>query len=1748
MASDKKRRATAKLPKPADAGIGGRPIKQTSGGGFSFETLVGALFGVHILAESSPLDAELGPLKRVDFQVGTTYRWKIDDALLTLDGPEPVRCALSIKSNAQFGKQTAPIEFVGVAWDQLTDSDGPMRSDVDYLGLVTGPRDSNLDVALHDLQQKAKAQDPKALETHIMTPGAAGRRQVALYRSFSPPAATARLLPGALLSRCRFLSFDFDAIPSKDEASAVWMLQQMVASGERADAVAAWNIVRTAVDKLRVPGGYITADRLVAALAPHVRLKAAPSTERDVATISLATRRRMDLVQDFIGTDFRIDRSAEVQQLRTFSSKPRVVMLTGASGVGKTVVAKRLAQAIGAEAPVFWLAAEEDLLRQSVLEVERALGLSHPLAAVLNAQPATHALLVLDGLDRVFHPVASSNVFTLLTELLTQADQLERRWLIAVPCQDSQVDAVATALRIRDLPGVSLEAYRIEPPTVDVLQNLWKRYPALGFVANQVHLQSFLTRPKVLSYLVQSGWTSEATAKLAGESEVIDAIWDRTVKSGPQRYARERHVMDLATIMGDELVSAVSFARLQNPDEVLTQLVDDGTLVDQNNRLSFDHDLLGDWARLKVLCAQGDEVAVFLNARATSPLWLRALRLFSARLLENNPNPTAWKGLHAQFMSKPSTELLADALLDGVFFSASAISNLGNLWPALAENDGLLLQRLLARFLYVGTEPSDQARVMVQAAGPDYAACIESKFRSPNQWLWVSMLMFLGTRTEEAARLALAECAHISNLWLSQRPVGFPLRQEAASLAMACVSEHLVRHSRRQYGAMLDREDREHVFNAMLAAWPEREAEIRRLVLLLCGRGQVERVVEERPVRRRAGIPVSLSDLGSSEPPEPWPEGPRHPVDTDFSRLCLAFPGFALARVMQSDAECAVEALLGLLIEERERSRSQHGYEIDESCSLEKHYEWYPPHPWRGPFFAFLTINAEGALRLVLQICAFATQRRLDGLEERHQRPPSVSIGLPDGGRREYIGGSTTFFWHRGITTPGPHTLACALMALEKWLYDKIEKEEEIAGIIEYLLRESDSLAMLGLLSTVGKRAPSMYATVLRPLLNEPLLLWWDSSYVNQAILSPPMIGTSRDPVSHDAVQKWYSMEHRNIALEDVAQRLMLHGTFDASTLRANIVRELASVDAASDFGQYLRTLDARVDSANCHQEQVDGEKVQWTWTPPEALRQEAMDRHQAFQEAWDPSHLISYDCRQVLDKGQSLTSVQTDQLWNSVFGASASPRLAGDTKVAAAAALLVSASQWCATHLAEAAACRATVLEAVSLKPLGDSDSAWMSNKLSADVFCADALPAVWAADRSAVAVRRAVATVLTNGNSRATLHLLWGAFRCPELATEVTPLVNLVGAWAQQRPRRWIRLRSPRQEARQMRIDAALERWRAGAIDAFTQGHSSRSATEFLANLRARLASHSLYRLSARRGRNPIQLDEELVNAVVVSMPPIAEVAPGDPLLEVWTLIQRRAMGVVLNKFDEAEAEALEVEEPLGNLDRSLLSRLALDLPSYTDKGPARALWNRLLDLGGAAHAQVEVFLDAFVEGGFERGWPEPFLALWMEMTDYCFASPSWQGKASHWYRVQRLWTHLLGLSGNLSHRWTPNRTQVALLLRPALERFVRERVNCSESAAALFYMLGKPAALPIRFEALQWIAARLPLWREGVWWHDRDKPQDALADLVRSALSQTDPPLGRVRPAHNAVRTILATLATRQHKVALYLLDQLASFKES
>ena len=56
----------------------------------------------------------------------------------------------------------------------------------------------------------------------------------------------------------------------------------------------------------------------------------------------------------------------------------------------------------------------------------------------------------------------------------------------------------------------------------------------------------------------------------------------------------------------------------------------------------------------------------------------------------------------------------------------------------------------------------------------------------------------------------------------------------------------------------------------------------------------------------------------------------------------------------------------------------------------------------------------------------------------------------------------------------------CVLMAVERWLYEKIDHGEDIDPWINRILRESELLAFAGLLFDVGKYRPSLFAGALK--------------------------------------------------------------------------------------------------------------------------------------------------------------------------------------------------------------------------------------------------------------------------------------------------------------------------------------------------------------------------------------------------------------------------------------------------------------------------------------------------------------------------------------------------------------------------------------------------------------------------------------------------------------------------------------------
>jgi hypothetical protein len=330
------------------------PIKNTVGGGFDFEEKVAAYFLACFLAFRPPLEPESGTLERLDFQV-RSHGWLLDDLLLTLRNSDGLsRVAFSIKSNPQFGKHTAPQDFVESAWlEYLATSDTQFDSARDLLGLIVSPTDTVLKSNLDELNGLAKAQDSGVLEASMNKKGFLSKSHRDLFASFACPQSVltqeqigVRPPTGDLLRVLRFLEFDFESVISQREREATGYCQMALHSENPEEAHRLWESLLGLVRQYRLPGGYIDRARLVNGLRHQYKLKANPELRHTgFTTLEDFFTPFLDKTKLFRHDWTLVGREDILQKLESVlaDSAVKITILEGSGGNGKT----RLLYALG---------------------------------------------------------------------------------------------------------------------------------------------------------------------------------------------------------------------------------------------------------------------------------------------------------------------------------------------------------------------------------------------------------------------------------------------------------------------------------------------------------------------------------------------------------------------------------------------------------------------------------------------------------------------------------------------------------------------------------------------------------------------------------------------------------------------------------------------------------------------------------------------------------------------------------------------------------------------------------------------------------------------------------------------------------------------------------------------------------------------------------------------------------------------------------------------------------------------------------------------------------------------------------------------------------------------------------------------------------------------------------------------------------------------------------------------------------
>jgi hypothetical protein len=1411
------------------------------------------------------------------------------------------------------------------------------------------------------------------------------------------------------------------------------------------------------------------------------QLKDFPNPQKDWARLLEQSRENLVSVPDQIGNTVFLLRQVELEAIETAFETSKVVVLLGTSGCGKTVIAKSWAEKeLSSSQVIWWNARSLDV--SDFQSFQSRLGLSHPLRELLATAPAPRAYVVIDGLERIFSEFAFQNLSVLIQAL--QLNFETSPWRILIPCQLEEWNRVQLQLARANNSTAKWRIVQVKEPSIDDLTPVWKTFPALGRLRYQPQLQSLLLKPKVLDLLATklSLGGSVDTTRWVGESNLIEWFWETEVCKQPNARVRAGFLKTLGEKQADDLESETptdSFNDLAQVDS----LISDRFCQEREERLSFYHDLYGDWARQRVLLGKANNLCEYLEPRISSPLWHRAVRLYGLHLLEKNEDTTQWRSAFVALEN--ASQLTQDLLLEAAIFAADPLPLLERLWSDLAANEGLLLRRLLGRFLHVATLPNPMIREILGLDSEARAATID---RIPYWPYWLPMLRFLHKHLEDVIELAPKQVAEIADAWLWRGGRNAPLRRETAELVLTQADQILHNKQEKWIGAT-DKNLSEIVYHAALAGIYELPDRVAALALKASARRESSSQISQSSdsaeyLPKRVVIDYRpLFEPYEVELPPPWPDGPCQRVDSEFQKTCLETA--TLYPLILSNPSLAREILLALLIKEPvalDCFRS-HSF-IDDKLETAKVQAWdyKPPFYNRGPFLFFLQSQPREGLETILRLVNFATERWAARKQEDNQTLPEVQINLPSRECR-WIGDYTVYYWFRNHHSC-PKPVVIALMALEKWLYDEIDSNREIEQVVEFILQQSHSIAFAGLLNTLGSKEPKLFWKSLKPFLGVPEFHRWELLHRHDLDVGSWNVDSDWWGEGEESIKRareWHSLSHREQGLDFWANILFLNEPEFRSffnEVRSNWIAKLQTVQDLNEptnlseelktryevSKEFLERLIAEYEIGNYSLENHPNHGEVWRFNPPENL----IARREEYSKANDAKQLLllfPVQCFQILDKGQPLPENALPEFWDILQKISkllpppdpdSTHNKIEDAVCGGAAVLLKLHRNWLQQNPDKEEWCITQIVKTIfnPQQPRGfdlpDSLISW-----NWEAFCASIIPVLWAESPDSPILRQCVIR-LALAYHYETVKILFSSaanYRST-LGGSFKQLQHFILRWAAIR---WKRDYSLSEDDPNFNIEV----WVQQEAEAFIQKTTASTMLllEEVAIQETPRVSTTDTSFSRSKEKHSPGIDLSLIQSAYAWIPAL-EAATSKVERAEWLAFWKSALGCTLRMYGvETEDEEKFKIEPFWKWDEWIIEHIIPLILQLHITENSKEFWQPILNLGRRASFLVERFLNEWFRHGLKsEPASERFIREWRAMIVFVFSSPHWSRNS---FYLEEAWCNLMGFSEFVYDMWNEAQKPTVRRMHDLYECWAHQHLIEPRCAVKFIIFLKQPAA---------------------------------------------------------------------------------------
>jgi hypothetical protein len=897
------------------------------------------------------------------------------------------------------------------------------------------------------------------------------------------------------------IHYDFQsAAASRDAEHVIERLKGVLAPEHRSKANRIWDhLVAKAGEMLPVGGGATRATLEQALLSEDFNIGPAPSFWKDIQSLHLESQRALsDIKSDIHG--LKLHRSTSYQKVREALVEGRLVQIDGEPGTGKSAVLKQVAEECARNGPVLVLK-DARIRAQGWSTHAHALGVSGDVAALLREFACVgEPILFIDGIDKITDPAVQLTVNDVIRSIAN--DDSLGAWRILATIREQNLKHLETWLDSAAIKKLPIRTVAVGPLDDTELLVVAEAFPRLRPLLSQAgNSDVILRRPFFLNALLSLAASKGAETLPATEVELLNLWWEMGGSDRPD-FSLAQHRRNLLIALAEALSQApntgVPIRML--PPEPLAELKSSGVVRDKElgHSVVFTHDIYEEWALCEYLIGQQSEIAGLLKATREPDVLIRPIQLLGAYVLETSADPTPWKALLANVADATLRPVWHRTVLTSCLQSTQTTQLLEKLNDDLFANGGEQLRKLLLAMTTVEVMPN---RLFLNAQltpdlEPDERARYAHLTAVPKARTWLRFLAWLMSKMENLPPSLIMDVVPAFKTW-QDAYAGQRVRycQQIGEICYSWLKEiEQCVHPRdfRGYRAP---------FDGALRGEDDAEKAIRAVFLVSAGDvpGLVTEYLQTKAADREHAHMFTSAIVNNSG---------------------------ALIRHLPSQF---ADYLLAVLLEDPDEDDDPLGGRslIDDDFGIADHREFYPASPVQPPFLNLLKLHPEEGLRLIHRMCNHAMAAWRKGSRRYRSwseplTPIPISLAFP-WGTQTFWGDNRVYQWFRGVW--GNHAIESALMALEQWALERLDKDAPFDEIFRSVIENNESVAALGIGVSLCLAHPQKSLSCAFPLVTCPYLWEWDIARFMYDRMPTNIMGN------------WHLDRHLLSAVKDLNQR-----------------------------------------------------------------------------------------------------------------------------------------------------------------------------------------------------------------------------------------------------------------------------------------------------------------------------------------------------------------------------------------------------------------------------------------------------------------------------------------------------------------------------------------------------------------------------------------------------------------------------------